>query len=321
MSEGNFVHLHLHTEYSLVDGLLRIEPLMTAVKASAMKAVAVTDYCNLFAAVKVYRAALASGIKPILGVEIPFSRAGDPQKLFSVVLLCQNEQGYRNLTRLISKAYQEGQRLGQAQLCFEWLADHAEGLIALSGGCRGDIGQALLQDNLPLAQSYAKEWIALFADRFYLELMRTDREGEALYNQAVLGIADEMLIPIVASNDVRFLKQADFDAHEARVCIHRGDILADDKRVKAYSSAQYLRSPTEMASLFADLPQALANSVEIAKRCTVILSLGEAYLPQFPTPDKQSDETYLTKLADMGLAARLEQLGQNHFSKLNSSIL
>ena len=309
MSEGNFVHLHLHTEYSLVDGLLRIEPLMTAVKASAMKAVAVTDYCNLFAAVKVYRAALASGIKPILGVEIPFSRAGDPQKLFSVVLLCQNEQGYRNLTRLISKAYQEGQRLGQAQLCFEWLADHAEGLIALSGGCRGDIGQALLQDNLPLAQSYAKEWIALFADRFYLELMRTDREGEALYNQAVLGIADEMLIPIVASNDVRFLKQADFDAHEARVCIHRGDILADDKRVKAYSSAQYLRSPTEMASLFADLPQALANSVEIAKRCTVILSLGEAYLPQFPTPDKQSVETYLTKLAEMGLAARLEQLG------------
>ncbi|MCR9191059.1 MAG: DNA polymerase III subunit alpha [Gammaproteobacteria bacterium] len=306
MSE--FVHLHLRTEYSLVDSIIRIPALMDAVCAKEMQAVAVTDFCNLFAAVKIYKAAIAAGIKPILGSDLRFCHADAPETTFSFVLLCQTDLGYRNLTRLISKAYQEGQHHGQACVHHEWLSQHTEGLIVLSGGMAGNIGQALLQKDEDRARLLAEEWRTLFGDRFYLEITRTQRPEELEYNQRVVKLADDLKLPLVATNDVRFLSSSDYDSHEARVCIHQGQVLSDERRPKIYSPQQYLRSAEEMTTLFADLPQAIQNTVEISKRCTVTLNLGQPYLPNFPTQDGSSVEGYLTLLAKKGLDQRLDRL-------------
>ncbi len=303
-----FVHLHLRSEFSLVDGLVRINPLFKTLPARGMQSVAVTDFCNLFAAVKVYQAALAAGIKPILGSDLLIY---DPEKSdapCTMVLLCQHEAGYRQLTKLISKAYQEGQTQGKLLIPREWVAVHSDGLIALSGGKEGDIGKALLANNEELAYQLAKEWVSVFGDRFYLEIQRTGRTDETLYNERVIGLADSLQIPLVATNDVRFLNQEDYEAHEARVCIHEGCALSDPKRGKYYSEQQYLRSAHEMTLLFHDLPQALQNSVEISKRCTVSLNLGQHYLPNFPTPAGFTVEDYLSHLARAGLEKRLEYL-------------
>ncbi|MBP6918781.1 MAG: DNA polymerase III subunit alpha [Legionellaceae bacterium] len=303
-----FVHLHVRSEYSIVDSTIRIPTLMSSLVKMNMWAVAVTDFCNLFAGVKVYQAALAAGIKPILGCDILLCDPQNPEQTFACVLLCQSEDGYRNLTRLISRAYQEGQYHGQPRIHYDWLASGTEGLIALSGGFAGNIGQALLQQDSERAQGLAQQWLARFGDRFYLEITRTNRPEEQDYNQRLIGLADLLKIPLVATNDVRFLHAADYDAHEARVCIHQGQTLADERRKKIYSNQQYLRSPSEMAALFADLPQALQNSVEIAKRCTVTLNLGHYSLPNFPTSDGSSVEAYLSLCAQKGLAQRLEQI-------------
>ncbi|MDP3561890.1 MAG: DNA polymerase III subunit alpha [Legionellaceae bacterium] len=304
----DFVHLHLRTEFSLVDGLVRIKPLMDAVLKRGMRAVAVTDYFNLFAAVKVYQTAVSAGVKPILGCDVQYYDPQKPELVYSMVLLCKDETGYRNLTRLVSKAYQEGQSQGKVRIHREWLVSHAAGLIALSAGRHGDIGQALLSQNNELAYQYARDWLAVFADRFYLEIQRTGRADEVIYNEQIIRIADDLQIPLVATNDVRFLAADDFDAHEARVCIHDGCVLADTRRHKLYSCEQYLRSAEEMHDLFSDLPQALQNSVEISKRCTVKLKLGQPYLPNFPTPANYSIEDYLSQLAREGLEGRLTQL-------------
>lgn len=303
-----FVHLHVRSEYSMVDSTIRIPELMEKIKALQMQSVAVTDFSNLFAGVKIYQAAVAAGIKPILGCDILCCEAANPELTFSCVLLCQNETGYRNLTRLISKAYQEGQYQGQSRVHYEWIKANSEGLIALSGGFSGDIGQALLHDDLDRAQALTQRWLDWFGDRFYLEITRTNRPEESEYNKKIVSLADQCQIPLVATNDVRFLQASDYDAHEARVCIHQGQVLADERRKKIYSDQQYLRSPKEMAELFSDLPQALQNSVEISKRCTVILNLGQYYLPNFKTPDGSSVEDYLTLSARQGLEKRLERI-------------
>ena len=303
-----FVHLHLRSEYSLVDSTIRIASLMDTLVKMKMWAVAVTDFCNLFAGVKVYQAALAAGIKPILGCDVLCCEAQTPEQAFPCVLLCQSEQGYRNLTRLISKAYQEGQYHGQPRIHYDWLTSGAEGLLVLSGGFAGDVGQALLQDDLERAQRLAQDWLAKFGDRFYLEITRTNRPEEVAYNQKLMHLADQLHIPIVATNDVRFLQASDYDAHEARVCIHQGEVLADERRKKKYSDQQYLRTASEMAALFSDLPQALQNSVEIAKRCTVTLNLGQYFLPKFSISDGSTEASYLTMLAQQGLERRLERI-------------
>ena len=303
-----FVHLHVRSEYSIVDSTIRIHDLMTSVVKMNMWAVAVTDFCNLFAGVKVYQAALAARIKPILGCDILCCDPQTPEQTFSCVLLCQSEQGYRNLTRLISRAYQEGQYHGQPRIHFDWLDTGMEGLIALSGGFSGDIGQALGQKDAERAQRLAQKWVTRFGDRFYLEITRTNRPEELEYNQQLMNLADRLQLPLVATNDVRFLHASDYDAHEARVCIHQGQVLADERRKKIYSSQQYLRSPSEMVALFSDLPQALQNSVEIAKRCTTTLNLGKYFLPNFSTSDGSSVEAYLTLLAQQGLEQRLKRI-------------
>ncbi|MDP3705805.1 MAG: DNA polymerase III subunit alpha [Legionellaceae bacterium] len=306
--QHDFVHLHLRTEFSLVDGLVRIKPLISALSKRGMRSVGVTDFCNLFAAVKVYQAALSAGIKPILGCDVPMYDPNRSESVYSLVLLCQNEVGYRNLTRLVSKTYQEGQEQGKLRVRREWLVQYSEGLIVLSGGRHGDIGQALLAQDEQLAYQLARDWLTVFGDRFYLEIQRTGRADESIYNERVISLADALSIPLVATNDVRFLDEHDYEAHEARVCIHEGYALADARRSKLYSAQQYLRSAQEMHELFSDLPQALQNSVEISKRCTVKLNLGHNYLPNFPTPAGSSVEDYLSDLAREGLEIRLQQL-------------
>ncbi|MDP1603932.1 MAG: DNA polymerase III subunit alpha [Legionella sp.] len=303
---SRFVHLRLHTEFSIVDGLVRVKPLMKAISNRGMNAVAITDFCNLFATVKVFKAALEAGIKPVLGGELPCHYAGKEEHLSSLVLLCQNDVGYRNLTCLISKAYQEGQYHGQPRVHYEWIPEYADGLIALSGGRSGAIGRAIIAGDEAAAFSLAGHFAAMFPERFYLEIQRTGRKEETLYNQKIIQIAEKLRLPLVATNDVRFIDKADFDAHEARVCINQGYTLADPRRAQEYSAEQYLRSADEMVELFKDLPQAIENTVKITQRCTVNLDLGNNYLPNFPIPDNSGVDGYLSKLSREGLQERLD---------------
>jgi DNA polymerase-3 subunit alpha len=304
-----FVHLHLHSEFSLVDSTLRIKQLVERAKQLGMPAVAVTDQFNMFGLVKFYRAAVAAGIKPIAGADVLISPADDPEHTSRLVLLCQNNEGYLNLCRLLSKGYQEGQHLGVPYLRREWVAEHSTGLIALSSGRESDIGQALLNQHPNSARQLAQAWMKDFPGRFYLEIQRTEREQELRYERHALQLAAELGLPVVASNDVRFLDRKDFSAHEARVCIHDGRQLSDKRRELRYSEEQYFKSPEEMESLFADLPEALENASELAKRCNLELQIGTYFLPDFPTPDGESVEEFLKKASLKGLANRLNKHG------------
>ncbi len=301
-----FIHLSVHSEYSLVDGLIRIDELVERAAQLGMPAVALTDVCNFFALVHFYQAAEARGLKPICGAEFTLLAADDapPARL---TLLVQNEAGYRNLTRLISRAYLEGQVRGRPALRRAWLSDAAEGLIALSGGRAGDIGQALLAGRGE-AEALLDGWLRDFPERFYLELQRTGRPGEDDYLERAVALAAARQCPVVATNDVCFLTPDQFEAHEARVCIQEGRTLNDPRRERRYSDRQYLRSPEEMAELFDDLPEALANSVEIARRCNLELRLGEIRLPEYPVPEGMSTSAFFCQLAQDGLEQRLAAL-------------
>ena len=303
-----FVHLRLHTEYSLVDGVVRIKPLAKAVAEKGMPAVAVTDQSNLFAMVKFYRAAMAQGIKPIIGVDVWLANEDEPTQPHRLTLLCQTNTGYRNLTELVAKTYTEGQHRGIPILQADWLEDHSEGLIALSGGREGDVGRALLSEDAERVQACLARWQRLFPDRYYLELQRTGRPEEEDCLHAAVALAQSADLPVVATNDVRFLKADDFEAHEARVCIHDGRTLDDPRRPKNYTEQQYLRSPEEMLELFSDIPEALENTVEIAKRCNVELTLGKNFLPDFPIPDGLTEAEYFRQESRKGLELRLDKL-------------
>ncbi len=307
MSE-TFVHLHLHTEYSLVDGLIRIKPLAKAVADANMPAVAVTDQCNLFAMVKFYRAAMAAGVKPIIGVDLWLQDDAEPTQVNRLVLLSQNLTGYHNLTHLISQTYLEGQHQGKPVLQKDWLAGHHEGLIALCGGREGVLGKLLLNDKRDEARRELEFWQRWFPDRFYLELQRTGRSHEARYIEQAVELAIAEDLPVVATNDVHFLRRSDYGAHEARVCIYEGRTLDDPRRPRRHSDQQYLRSAQEMHELFSDLPEAIENTIEIAKRCNLELTLGENVLPDYPVPDKLSIEAFLEQESRAGLEQRLHML-------------
>ena len=306
--QPTFVHLRVHTEYSLVDGLVRIKPLVAAAKAGAMPAVAVTDQSNLFAMVKFYKAAQGAGIKPIVGTDLWLANPNDANNPTRLTLLCKDAAGYRNLSELVSRSYIEGQHRGIPVVERDWLAGRHHGVIALSGGREGDVGQALLAGNRDLAAQLITDWLRLFGDNYYLELTRTGREGEEAYLHGAVGLAGMMHVPVVATNDVRFLKADDFEAHETRVCIHDSRTLDDPRRPKRYSEQQYLRTPEEMAELFADVPEALANSVAIAQRCNVTLTLGKYFLPDFPIPAGMTTDEYFRQQAAEGLERRLPKL-------------
>ncbi len=303
-----FVHLRVHTEYSLVDSVVRVGGLMEAVAEAGMPAVGLTDQCNLFALVKFYRKAIARGIKPIIGVDALIREPDEPDQPSRLTLLCKDGVGYRNLAELVTRSYIEGQHRGIPFLDRDWLSTHAEGLIALSGGREGEVGRALLGQREDDARAALARWNTLFPDSFYLELTRTGRDGEEDYLHCAVRLAAETGTPVVATNDVRFLRPEDFEAHETRVCIHDGRTLDDPRRPRRYSREQYLRTPAEMADLFSDLPEALENSVEIARRCNLELRLGENFLPAFPVPESFTTESFLRHEAEQGLERLLPKL-------------
>jgi len=296
-----FVHLHVHSEYSLVDGLVRIDELIQSIVEFGGQAVALTDHCNLFALVKFYQAAESAGIKPIVGADVWVMNESNPENPHRLILLCQNETGYRTLTELVSRAYTEGQLNDKPQIKKPWLENANTGLIAIASAKNSDIASALLSSQPELAENLVKDWSAVFPDRFYVEITRTGRMEEEAYIQAAVFLAEKTGCPLVASNDVRFSKGEDFEAHEARVCIHEGYILSDPARSKVYSAEQYLKTPEAMRALFSDIPEALENTVEIAKRCTLKLSLGKVYLPNYPIAAGFTIEQYLEKMAQEGL--------------------
>lgn len=291
--------------------MVRIDELMQKLVKHQMPAVAVTDFMNLFAVVKFYKEAIAEGIKPIIGCEVALQLTPESNEMYRVVLLCQNLLGYRHLTQLVSKAYEKGQVLGIPRIHWSWLENHHEGLLVLSGGREGDVGQLILQDKMTLADERCQQWNRVFQGRFYLEIQRLNQPDEAAYNQRLISLAHRLELPLVATHSVAFLEAADYDAHEARVCIHEGRVLADNNRPKIFTPLQYCQSSEEMCHLFQDIPQAIQNTVEIAKRCNLELILGKSYLPNFPTPSGEAEDEYLRSLSQLGLENRFLNLSPN----------
>jgi DNA polymerase III subunit alpha len=304
-----FVHLRCHSEYSIVDGIVRIDDYIAAASKDAMPAVALTDLSNLFGAIKFYKAARDKGIKPVLGCELWLENTKNRDQAFRILLLVQSNAGYLKLCQLISKAYLENQYRGRPEIKQAWLND-TEGLLLISGNMHSDIGTALQANNHAAAAALAKTWSALFPNRFYIELQRTGTDNatqEALVNNA-LHLAQACDLPVVATHPIQFIAPDDFTAHEARTCISEGYMLADKRRPKNFTPEQYFKSQAQMCELFADIPEALANTVEIAKRCNLTITLGKNYLPNFPTPNGESLDTYLVQQSHIGLAARLAVL-------------
>ncbi|MCL7744310.1 DNA polymerase III subunit alpha [Guyparkeria hydrothermalis] len=303
----SFVHLHVHSEYSLIDGTLRVKDAVKQAKERGMPAIALTDQGNLFAMVKFYKAALGAGIKPIFGADcFVYENAQTPP--LRVVLLAQNDAGFLHLTELLSQAYCEGQHDDKPCLNRDWLTpEKTDGLIALIG-VDSDLGRGLVHGLDHVVDEALAFWTQRFPDRLYLELTRTNRVNEGAFIESAVDLAIAKDLPVVASNDVRFLDQTDFDAHEVRVCINQGRTLEDPRRPRDYSDRQYLRTANEMRELFADIPEAIDNSLAIAERCNVTLKLGENFLPNFPTPAGQSESDYLRELSKQGLEGRLERV-------------
>ena len=309
--EGNqpmsdlFVHLRVHSEYSLVDGLVRVKPLVERVAELGMPAVGLTEQSNMCSLVRFYKAATAAGVKPVIGADLWVENADEPDNPFRLTLLARNQDGYLNLTEIVSRGYTEGQRFGLPIIQRRWLEQGREGLIALSGGKMGDVGKALLAEKTDLAMERAGYWMSLYPQSFYLELQRTGRPGDEDCLHASVALAAEISCPVVATNDVHFLHTNDFEAHEARVCIGESRTLDDPRRERRFSDQQYLRSPEEMIELFSDIPEAVQNTVEIARRCSVQVRLGEYFLPKYPIPEGMTMEQYFRKVSEDGLEDRL----------------
>ncbi|MFZ5722584.1 MAG: DNA polymerase III subunit alpha [Pseudomonadota bacterium] len=304
----SYIPLRVHSEYSLVDGLIRVEELPKRCAGLGMPAVAVTDVSNLFSLVKFYKAATGAGVKPIAGADLWLEARDATQPPTTLPVLVMDDAGYRNLTELISRAHVDNQSLGRAVVKREWLRECHAGLIALSGGRDGEIGQALIAGHPELAADLLAEWQAVFGDRFYLEVARTGREHEEDCLHASVALALQTGTAVVATNLACFNTPDDFEAHEVRVCIHDGRTLDDPRRPRRHTAQQYLRAPADMESLFADLPEALANSVEIAQRCNLELRLGKSFLPDYEVPPGMTLDEFFIAESKKGLAMRLETL-------------
>jgi DNA polymerase-3 subunit alpha len=308
LKSQKFVHLRLHSEYSMVDGVCRINPTVDRISDLEMPAAAMTDHMNLCGLIKFYKKCRGSQIKPIAGVDLVVNDETGEHDNFRVSILCMNQQGYMNAKILITKAYQENQKRGIPVIDKNWFRELNEGLIVLSGGKDGDVGKAMLSGNHAIAAECLGFWQCYFPDRYYIELQRTSRVGEGDYIQTVASFAEASGTPVVATNDVCFMNESDFDAHEIRVCINQSRVLGDPRRPKTYSNQQYLKSSEEMQELFYDIPEALENTIEIAKRCNLTLNLGEYFLPNFPIPKGLSTEEYFCQLSEKGLERRLQKL-------------
>jgi DNA polymerase-3 subunit alpha len=310
MTDPKFIHLRVHTEFSLVDGLVRVKELVAAAKNAGMPAVGMTDQTNFFGLVKFFKAATGNGIKPICGADIWVENSDEPtSQPYRLTLLVRNAQGYLNLMELISQAYAEGQNTipDMALVKPEWVEAKAQGLIALSGAKKGEVGRAIVAGNGQEGE-ILQNWMRVFPDSFYLEIQRTGRANDEQIVHASVELAKQYGCPLVATNEVMFIKEDDFEAHEVRVCINQGRTLEDPTRPKEYSEQQYFRSQEEMIELFSDIPSAVQNSVEIAKRCNIEIEIGTYYLPKYPIPEGMLMDDYFRQVSFEGLEERLDIL-------------
>jgi len=302
-----FVHLRIHSEYSVVDGTVRIPELITRVAQHGQPAVALTDLSNVFGLIKFYKEARSAGIKPIVGCDVWLTNDDDRDKPYRILLLVASRAGYLALCELLTRAWLTNAHRGRAEMRREWFAG-AQGLIALSGARGGDVGQALMAGNVELACSFARQWKDVFPGAYYIELQRTEAEADETYVRAALALASECGLPVVATHPVQFLGPEDFQSHEARVCISEGEILTNPRRPRHFTRDQYLQSTEAMVERFSDVPSALANALAIAQRCNLTLVLGQPQLPDFPTPAGVSLDDYLIQLSETGLEKRMLQL-------------
>ncbi len=298
----------MHSEFAIADGIVRIDDAVAAAAADRMPALAITDLANAFGLIKFYKAARAAGVKPLFGVDAWITNEPNRDQPTRVLLLAQSRTGYLRLTDWLSRAYRTNQHRGRAELRRAWMSEGTEGLIALSGARDGDVGQALLQGDAASAVRLAREWAALFPDRFYLELQRAGHSDDDALVAATVRVAGDTGLPVVATHPVQFLRREDFRAHEARVCIAEGAALSDPRRPRRFTPAQYFTTQAEMAAAFADYPEALVNSVAIAQRCNLVIPLGKNYLPDFPTPPGVTIDDHLRQEAAAGLEKRLAAL-------------
>ncbi|MBC7756158.1 MAG: DNA polymerase III subunit alpha [Bdellovibrio sp.] len=315
-----FVHLRCHSEFSIVDGIVRNDDYVLQASKDAMPALALTDLSNLFGIIKFYKAARGKGVKPIIGCDIWLENSQNRDSPHRALLLVQNHDGYLQLCALISRAFLENQYRGRAELKPEWL-QNTQGLILITGNAQSDIGAALIAGNIAQASKVAKQWSDAFPNRLYIELQRvnapTENSAQEKFNQQeslihhALDLASTFNLPVLATHPIQFIAADDFMAHEARTCISEGYMLADSRRPRQFTAEQYFKTQTQMVELFADIPEALANTVELAKRCNLTIELGKNYLPNFPTPNGESLDTYLVQQSEIGLEARLNVLYPN----------
>jgi len=309
MSSPQFIHLRLHSEFSIADGLVRIDDVVKAAAKDKQPALAITDLANLFGMVKFYKAARGKGIKPIAGCDAWITNESDRDKPTRLQLLVKNSDGYLQLCELLTRAWLTNLHRGRAEIRAEWLEALSKGgLIALSSAHAGDIGLALDNGNMSLAERCARKWAEIFPDHFYIEIQRYGQPNMEAHVRQAAALAAKLQLPVVATHPVQFLTKEEFVAHEARTCIAEGEILANPRRAKRFNEQQCFKTQAEMAELFADMPAALQNSVEIAKRCNLVLELGKPKLPLFPTPDGVTLDEFLAMQAKEGLEKRLLQL-------------
>jgi len=304
MSAPDFIHLHVHSEYSLSDSIIRIPQLLQRCRELAMPAVALTDRSNLFGALRFYKAALQMGIKPLIGAEIAWVEkpADEP---YRAILLCRNIEGYRSLTALLSRICTDGFTHAEPLAEQAWIHEHSAGLMMLAG-MDSDVGRTLRNENNEEARQRVHHWQQWFGDAFYLTIQRVGREGEAHYGEQVLPLASDLGIPVAATHGVCFLQPQDYDAQQARQCIHTGHKIDDKQRPQMASAQQYIKSPGEMAQLFHDIPSVLRNTVEIARRCNVELPSDAIHLPVLQRGHGQTADEALCLKALKGLQWRRE---------------
>ncbi|HIF50112.1 MAG TPA: DNA polymerase III subunit alpha [Thiotrichaceae bacterium] len=312
----SFVHLHLHTEFSLIDGMMKIKPLAAKAAELSMPAIAVTEQHHTFSAVKFYRAMQSQGVKPLIGSEIKVVK-NNLNEAFNIILLCQHFEGYQNLSRLISKSYIEGQHRGIPFVQYKWLKENNEGLIVIDCADNGSLSNLFVQQDESKVEKEFEDWSSLFSNRYYLELQRIGAKGQNNHINQAINYSEKFNIPVVASNNARFINEDDFEAHEARVCIYQGYTLNDTRRPKQYTSQQYLRAVEEMQELFSDIPEALENTVKIAQRCNIEFCLGENFLPHFPVNENETEDQRLIDDAKIGLQKIIDD--DEKITKENSS--
>ncbi len=305
-----FVHLRLHSEFSIREGIVTIPEAVERAVACGMPALALTDVMNVFGLVKFYKACRAAGVKPIIGVDARVAHPDDPENpdaALELLLIVRHREGYRQLCELLSRAWLENQHRGRALLRPEWLTrDTCAGLIALSGGARGVLAPAILAGDDRGARQSAHAWLGRFPEgHFFVEVQRAGLPNEEAYLAGVVPLAAELGLPVVATHPIQFLRHEDFTAHEVRFCIAEGYVLNDPKRPRPFTEEQYFLAPEEVAERFADLPEALANSSLIAQKANFTIQLGKSFLPAFPTPEGMTLEEFFVAEAEKGLAARL----------------